>query len=296
MGLALGCTGMNKTAPPLSRPDRGHGLYRIGQIIDLDAGKPVSFTVMVDQLSKQDLIFVGEKHDSPDHHLIQVQVLQAILDCCQPLTIAMEFFDQEKQETLDRYMKREINEEEFLKAVNWKKSWGFDYHFYRPLLLLARQNGCRVLAINAPRSVVRKVARKGLADLGEDDRKAIARDIDLGDEAHRAYLLDIFKSHGHGDLKSFEYFYQAQCVWEDTMAQNIAEYMKDNRGKMIVFTGNGHIRNKYGIPDRVVKRVKVTLATLMPYAMTGHEDLQKGLADYVWLTRQYPHRSMKPTN
>jgi uncharacterized iron-regulated protein len=80
------------------------------------------------------------------------------------------------------------------------------------------------------------------------------------------------------------------------MAQNIAEHMKDNKGKMIVFAGNGHIRNKYGIPDRVVKRVKVTMATLMPYVVTGHEDLQKGLADYVWLTRSYPRRSMGPGN
>ncbi len=288
VGLSFGCTGMKKTAPPLSAPKHGDGLYRIGQIVDLDAGKSVSFGVLIDHLSSQDLIFVGEVHDNPDHHLIQVQVIQALLDCCQPLTIAMEFFEQQKQEVLDRYIKREISEEEFLKAVDWKNSWGFDYHLYRPLLLLARQNSCRVLAINAPRSVVRKVARNGLKDLEADDRKTIARDIDLDHEAHRAYLLEIFRQHGHGDLESFEYFYQAQCVWEDTMAQNIAEHLKNNKGMMIVLAGNGHIRYKYGIPDRVGKRVNTTTATLMPYSMTGHEDLQKGLADYVWLTRGYP--------
>ena len=215
-----------------------------------------------------------------------------LLGCCQPVTIAMEFFEQQKQEILDRYIKREINEEEFLQAVDWKKSWGFAYHLYRPLLLLARQNGCRVLAINAPRKIVRKVARDGLTGLDEEDRKTIARDIDLGNEAHRAYLLEIFKQHDHGDLRFFESFYQAQCVWEDTMARNIAEHMKNNTGKMIVFAGNGHIRNKYGIPDRVVKRVPVSMTAVMPYPMTGHEDIQKGLADYVWLTRSYPHRPM----
>jgi len=141
---------------------------------------------------------------------------------------------------------------------------------------------------------VRQVARDGLASLGEGDRKTIARDIDLDNEAHRAYLLDIFEQHGHGDLKSFDFFYQAQCVWEDTMAQNIAVHMKGYKGKMIVFAGNGHIRYKYGIPDRVVKRVPVSMTTVMPYPMTGHEDLQKGLADYVWFTRSYPRRSMMP--
>jgi len=296
MGFSFGCSGMEKTAPPLSVLEHGHGRFRTGQIVDLDAGKTVSFDVLVDHISAQDLIFVGEVHDNPDHHLIQVQILQALLGCCQPVTIAMEFFEQQKQEILDRYIKGAINEEEFLQAVDWKKSWGFDYHFYRPLLLLARQNGYRVLAINAPRKIVRKVARDGLAGLDEGDRKTIARDIDLGNEAHRAYLLEIFKQHAHGDLKSFESFYQAQCVWEDTMARNIAEHMKSNKGTMIVFAGNGHIRNKYGIPDRVVKRVPVSMTTVMPYPMTGHEDIQKGLADYVWLTRSYPRRSMSLKN
>jgi uncharacterized iron-regulated protein len=290
--LSFGCSGMKETAFPLLAPAHGHGLYHSGQIVDLGVGKPIPFRVLTELLSAQDLLFVGEVHDDADHHLIQVQVLQALLDCCQPLTLAMECFEQKNQEFLDRYIQREINEEELLKAVDWEESWGYDYHLYRPLLLMARQNRFRVLAINAPRSVVREVARTGLDSLTEGDRKTIARDIDLGNEAHRAYLQEIFKHH-HGDLESFEFFYQAQCVWEDTMARNIAEHVKNNAGMMIVIAGNGHIRFKYGIPDRVAKRVPVSMATLMPYPITGHEDLQGGLADYVWLTRSYPHGFMK---
>ena len=291
-----GCAGMQKSAPPLAFVAGGQGHYGIGRILDLDAGTSVSFDALTDRIGAKDLVFVGEVHDNPEHHLIEVQILQRLLACCRPLAIAMEFFEQEKQEILDRYVGGEIDEEEFLKAVDWANSWGFDYSLYRPLLLLARQNRCRVLAINAPRRVVREVARKGLAGLDESDRKKIARDIDLSNKPHRAYLLDIYKEHSHGNLQSFEYFYEAQCVWEDTMARNIAEYMRNKKGKVIVFSGNGHIRYKYGIPDRVEKRLPVSMVTVMPYVLEGHEVLPNGIADYVWLTAGYPHRMMMSRN
>jgi len=287
---------MQKSAPPLAFIADRQGHYGIGQILDLDAGEPVSFEVLTKRIHSRDLVFVGEVHDNPEHHLIQVQILQTLLACCGPVTIAMEFFEQQKQEVLDRYVQGEIDEGEFLEAVDWDKSWGFDYYLYRPLLLLARQNRCKVLAINAPRRIVREVARNGLAGLDESARKEIAQSIDLGNEAHRAHLLEVFKEHRHGHLQSFEFFYQAQCVWEDTMAQNIAAHMRSREGKVIVFAGNGHIRYKYGIPDRVQKRVPVSMATVMPYALAGPETLQKGLADYVWLTSVYPHRSMMRSN
>jgi uncharacterized iron-regulated protein len=206
------------------------------------------------------------------------------------IDLAMEFFQHPDQTALDRYIQRETEEDVFLKEVGWKKGWGFDYSFYRPLMLLARQNGSRVLAINAPKDIVRKVARKGLDGLDQSERDQIAREIGLDSEAHRAYLREIYGQHGHGSLKQFEYFYEAQCVWEDTMAQNISDFLIKEKKKMIVFAGNGHIVNKFGIPDRAVRRHPVSMVTVMPYAIHGTENIEKGMADYVWLTPSYPHR------
>lgn len=294
--LFSGCSGMQKAASSPAFIPKGPGHDRAGQILDLDAGKSVSFDGLIRRISAKDLIFVGEVHGNPEHHLIEVQILEALLKRCRPLTIAMEFFEEEKQEVLDRYVRGEINEEQFLKAVDWAHSWGFDYSLYRPLLLLARQNRCRILAINAPRRIVREVARRGLASLDAQDRKEIARHIDLNNKAERAYLLGIYKEHGHGVLHSFEYFYEAQCVWEDTMARNIARYMRNNKGKVIVFCGNGHIRYKYGIPDRVRRRMTVSMVTVMPHVPEGREAAVKGIADYVWLTSACPRRLMMSPN
>lgn len=280
------CAGTKRPAPIMATIPGVSGHFGIGQILDLKTGTVITFDQLIDQISSKDLIFIGEVHDNPEHHLIQVQILQVLMECCGPISVAMEFFEKPQQSTLDRYHQGELDEGEFLEEVDW----GSDYHFYRPLIRMAKQHGAAVLAINAPRKVVRKVARQGLQSLDEPERSEIAKEIDLGNEAHRTYVRKAYEQHSHGDLKQFDYFYEAQCVWEDTMAESLAEYLKVNGTKVVVFAGNGHIINRFGIPDRTVERIPVSTVTIMPLPL-GHEvKIEKETADYVWLTADYPHR------
>lgn len=286
-----GCAPMKIPAPVMATIPGVSGHFKIGQIVELKTGSVLSFDQFIDQISSKELIFIGEVHNNPDHHLIQVQILQSLVPCCGPLTMAMEFFQEPQQPLLDRYLQGELTESEFLKEVKWGGGWGFHYHFYRPLILLAKQNDYSVLAINAPNDIIRKVARHGLKSLNTSERDQLAKDIDLNNEAHRAYVREAYGHHGHKGLESFEYFYEAQCAWEDTMAQNLAEYLRENGKKLIVFSGNGHIINKFGIPDRTVGRFPVSMVTIMPYPMDEEVAIEKETADYVWLTADYPLRS-----
>ncbi|MFH1122891.1 MAG: ChaN family lipoprotein, partial [Pseudomonadota bacterium] len=258
-------------------------------------GKTLSFDELVERIAPKDLIFVGEVHDNPEHHLIQVQILQALIASPGPLVIAMEFFQQGHQVALDRYLRGEITEAEFLRDVNWNESWGYDYLLYRPLLLMAKEKGIKVLALNAPAAIVKKVAREGLKGLDLDERDQLPLDIDLTVEAHRAYLLNIYRRHPHEDLKDFEYFYEAQCVWEETMARNLSKYQRETGERLVVFAGSGHIIHKFGIPDRTIRRSPAALVTIMPYPIGKKEAFERETADYVWLTPDYPHRAVRPS-
>ena len=281
-----GCAGTKKSSPIRATIQGVSEHFRIGQILDLKTGTLLSFEQLIDQICSKDLIFIGEVQDNPEHHLIQVQILQALVACCGPVSIAMEFFEKPQQSTLDRYHRGGLDETEFLKELDW----GSDYHFYRPLVQMAKQHGGAVLAINAPRDVVKKVARQGLESLDAPERNKIAKEIDLSNEAHRNYVREAYERHPHGDLKEFDYFYEAQCVWEDTMAESLAEYLRENGRKLIVFTGNGHIINKFGIPDRTIERIPVSMVTIMPFPLSEEVNIEKEIADYVWLTADYPPR------
>jgi uncharacterized iron-regulated protein len=264
--------------------------FTIGQIVDLSRGESLSFDELMEKIAAKELIFIGEVHDNPEHHLIQVQILQALGGG--RFALGMEHFQMPDQAAIDRYLKGETTEEEFLGGVDWAGSWGYDYHLYRPLLLLAKAQGIEVLAINAPQEIVRKIAREGLASLTPAERSRLPQDIELDNEAHRAFVLEAYKQRAHRELPRFDYFYEAQCVWEETMAQNIAAYLKDEKHRIVVLAGNGHIVYKFGIPLRTARRVPVSMVTIMPHPLDGKTTVDKETADYLWLTPKYPHRSM----
>jgi uncharacterized iron-regulated protein len=291
--VMAGCSMIKPAMPPLASIEGISRHFRVGQIIDIDSGSAISFDQLIDRLESKTVIFIGEVHDNPEHHLIQVQILQALMDRYAPLAVAMEFFQKHKQEALERYMHGTTTEELFLKDVEWNEGWTFDYHLYRPLILMIRAKGGEILAINAPNKIVKKVARSGISSLEPEERRQLAKKIDLGNKGHRAYLSEVYKEHVHPDLKRFDYFYQAQCVWEDTMAENIAEYLTQHQEKMVVFAGNGHLIKKFGVPDRTQRRIPGTMATILPYPLTGHVMLKRQDADYIWLTRDYPKRHPK---
>jgi uncharacterized iron-regulated protein len=289
--LSAGACGAVRTSVPASAQVEGiSGLFRTGQIVCPGTGEIISFDELIRRMETIDLIFVGEVHDNPEHHLIQVQILQAIMSRYGPVPVAMEFFQEPQQAMVDRYVGGAVEEAVFLKEVDWKRNWSFDYHFYRPLLLLAKERKARILAINAPHRIVKKVAGVGLQGLEPVERGQLARRIDLGNARHRAFLRNMYEGHPHGRLKNFEFFYQAQCVWEDTMAENLADHYRKGHKKMVVLTGNGHIIHRYGVPDRTLERVPAKAATLVLYPLTGPLKIKRDIADYIWLTGHYRQR------
>lgn len=283
------CASQKHKMPPLATVEGVQRHFSQGRIIDLKTGKAIDFPDLIDRLKAVDVIFIGEVHNNPEHHLIQVQLLQALMARYAPMAVSMEFFDTTRQPALDRFMKGDLEEKDFLKEVDWENSWRFPYHLYRPILWTTRDKGTALLGINAPNRLVRKVARTGLESLTDEERDQVAKDMDLDNTAHREYLKTIFEQHTfkkdspHG-MENFEHFYQAQCIWDETMAETIAKYMEATGGKMVVFTGNGHIANKFGIPDRLLRRMDVKTATIVLYPLTERTTINKKLADYVCFT------------
>jgi len=281
------CASPHPRMPPLAQIKGVDGRFKAGEILDLHQGESVNFETLAARIAPNDLVFVGEVHNQAEHHLIQVQILQALMACCGPVDLGMEFFRTPQQPVLDQYLAGEISEAEFLEAADWDDNWGFPYHFYRPLLAMARENGSRVLALNVPRDIVRKVARVGLEGLDPEERSRLPRQIDLTNEGHRDYVRDAYLLHDREGVPDFQFFYEAQCVYEEVMAQNLAAYFEQagrNHRKMVVFAGNGHLTYRFGIPNRVLERIPVAAVTVLPYPMTGPVSVPGEIADFVWLT------------
>lgn len=89
----------------------------------------------------------------------------------------------------------------------------------------------------------------------------------MNDEYHRKRIKSIYDVHGVSKLDDFEKFYRIQCLWDETMADTAANYLKGSEGQgkqLIVLAGKGHIRYGFGIPKRLFRRLRESYSTILP--------------------------------
>ena len=249
-------------------------------IVAVNPPAEISRSQLIDALDAVQVVYVGESHTNPNHHAIQLAVIQALARNTPDLSIGMEMFDHTYQPVLDRWIAGELDEAAFLQQTHWYANWRFDFGLYRDILEYAKENKIRVVALNVPFHIPAKIRVGGIASLSADDAKHLPATIDTSDADHRAYLEEIYKMHAFGGKGNFDFFYEAQCTWEDAMAAKVAENL--GTGKMVVLAGNGHIIRKFGIPNRAFQRTQAPFKTVYLASVGGEAELS--WADYLWVT------------
>ncbi|MBM4346741.1 MAG: ChaN family lipoprotein, partial [Deltaproteobacteria bacterium] len=123
------------------------------EIMKLPAGEKVPFRQLSDNLQGARVIFVGESHDQIEHHQIQVRIIKDLVARGKEVAIGMEMFEKSQQLILDKWSQGLLTEEEFLKEVQWEKTWSMDYQLYRPILDEAKHHRLKVIALNVQRDL-----------------------------------------------------------------------------------------------------------------------------------------------
>ena len=260
-------------------PNYKNGIYLevSGPIFGLSLNRLDDLGDIIRQVSSKRIIYVGEKHDEYSHHLAQLEIIKGLHQMGKKIAIGLEMFERRFQSVIDDYLSGNIDEEEFLKRTKWFSHWSYDYHLYRPIINYAYKNHLKVVALNADSEIVKKVARKGLASLNEKERGAIARKLDFSNEAYKEWLKEVYETHKNTEIKDFNSFYQAQVIWDETMAETIVDFLKAHPDyQMVVLAGNGHLVYGYGIPNRVMKRANIEGAIII----SAEEHLSPEMADY----------------
>jgi uncharacterized iron-regulated protein len=251
-----------------------------GTIISAKTGKVVTFDQMMADLNRHQIIFVGEKHTNPAHHAIQKKIIESVYKNTPSLRVGMEMFDRSYQEVLDLWSAGVMDEETFLRKVHWYANWKFDFALYRDILNFIKENKIKIVALNIPSYIPGRIRVGGIDNLPDADRQYLPKEIDTSNADYRNYVEQVFNQHNFQGNVKFEDFYAAQSVWDEIMAESIAANLGGN--KIVVLAGNGHIRYKYGIPDRTFRRTNASFRTLYP--VSAGEEVELGVADYVWVT------------
>src|SRR4029077_1257583 len=83
------------------------------------------------------------------------------------------------------------------------------------------------------------------------------------------------------------FFYQAQILWDETMAESIDAFLKKNPDfRMLVLAGAGHLEYGSGIPKRSFRRNGFDYAIVLTDA-----EVKKGIADFI----VFPAEAKGPT-
>lgn len=233
--------------------------------------------VMLADLAKADVVFVGEQHDDPNTHRIEAAILDGLQRRGVMLTVSLEMFERDTQPSLNTYLAAGISEEEFLKS---SRPWPRYSTDYRPLIEMARTQGWPVIAANVPRRFASSVAKTGLTSLdalSPVERSWVAADISCPKDAYFDRFSATMNDHdGAGSTKASndeqrqttERYYYSQCVKDETMAEAIATgYEQFNRKLVVHFNGSFHSDFAQGTADRVQRRLsgrRVVVVSVLP--------------------------------
>ncbi len=266
------------TPQPLEFTSDGRFAY-----VDGKTGKALSVDDVLFRVRAHRVVIVGEQHDQLVHHEAQRRIVELASSQGPGLAVGFEMLTWEKQPALDQLMRGEVDVAGFADLVDWKKTWGFDFGLYRGLFEASTKAGARLVALNAPRDLVRAVRKKGIDGLSDDER-VLLPELDLGDTLHRRWFEGIFRQADH-PLKPEELdgFYRAQVLWDEAMADRAASAIKDGARQIVVVAGAGHIALGRGIPQRVERRLDVTGAekvlTILPMTLdAGNVDVSLAAA------------------
>ncbi|MER3422688.1 MAG: hypothetical protein C4293_05120, partial [Nitrospiraceae bacterium] len=274
------------------------------QIIEVKSGRSVAFDDWITEIAQKDVIFLGEEHYNQWHIEAALKILRALLARDRRPVLALEMFGWDGQAGLDQYLSdSNASRDQFLQASHWEQNWGGAFADYEPLITFARDRHLPVLALNPPRSLVRRVATQGLTRAKDDvemDRWGMRDEIFFDDHAYRDVILKQLRlCHSGLPEDAYQRMYEASLFRDEGMAKVISNYLSrvslnpDQKiGPLLSYTGGGHIQYQLPVPNRVqrkrngsVQQVTVYLTALDPaHPQEVQNLLQESIADYTWVT------------
>jgi uncharacterized iron-regulated protein len=188
-----------------------------------------------------------------------------------------------------------VEEDAFQKAFH--DNWGFSWTLYRDIFHHARDRGIPMIGLNVPRKITQQVARKGFDSLSQEEKKTLPFVECVLDPEYMEFVKRAYGAHGHGQM-NFNYFCEAQLVWDKVMAVHTLEFLKSRPGfTVVILAGTGHAW-KRGIPEQLrrqwssqyeagsgLKRSAIECTVILPEVpgATEKEEVTLDDADYLIL-------------
>lgn len=264
----------------------------VGKVLDTASGVWLPPSMLVESLVSAPYVLVGEKHDNPDHHRLQLWLLQRLQEERPQGALVMEMIAPTQQAAIDRLQgelsqgglpqdglpqkglpqeKQPQGGAQLEKELEWSPGW--DWSLYGPLVRWGLAHPQRLLAAN----------------LTEDEMRAIYQAPPAPADVYSAEALELLEeaiatSHcGKLPEQQFPAMLAVQQERDERMAQQLAEAP----APALLLAGNYHVRKDLGVPLHwPAEGPQAPLVVMLVEA--GGTLPDRAQADFVWLTAALP--------
>ena len=238
VALAVLCSGMcGCSAQTYTMDNPAYVIYN-------SRGKAVSYSEMLKDAAKSDVLLFGELHNDPISHWLELSLSEDLYRLKgDRLVIGAEMWESDNQQVLDELQDGLIDLQTYIENSRMWPNFNTDY---LPVLSFAVDHGIPFVATNVPRRYARIVSQSGLSaldSLGQEVHRYLAPlpiTVDYGQGIYQ-YIGESFKQMGSMPMKKETVcnLVDAQAVKDATMAHFIVKNMKKD-GVFFHFHGELH--------------------------------------------------------
>ncbi|HLD66653.1 MAG TPA: ChaN family lipoprotein, partial [Pseudomonas sp.] len=222
-------------------------------------------------------VLVGEQHDNPDHHALQLWLLRSLARQRPSGSLLLEMLGPDQQARIDRaqaMIRQGQPPQDLIGALAWQPGW--DWSLYGPLVRYALAQSYPLLAANLSRPQMMQVYREQPTFRGPLSTAKAVQD---------ALLADIRQSHC-GLLPEAQL--PAMLAVQQQRDRRMAEALLAAPAPAVLLAGAFHVRHDLGVPLHLADLgARPGLVLMLAEVGAGVTTAQ---ADYVWYSAAQPEQ------
>ena len=222
----------------------------VGKLWDMRSHRYLGETALLDKIQSADILLLGETHDNPQHHDIQLKLLKARIASGTRPALLMEQLDTRNQSALNLALANSNHDEALNRATGLITFT--DQKFYRPFLAAAIDNKLPVIAANISSQQLQPVIWQGFAAYDAAALKRMAVE-EVWSERRQNYLLRHIGGAHCGQVRDSlrDGLARSQRLRDALMADAAVSSIEQG---IVAIVGSSHARRDVGMPIYLADR------------------------------------------
>ncbi len=278
VSLLAACQTHYVAAPPPAIAPQGRDHADLGLIRELASGRALTPQELVERLAVAPRVLVGEQHDNPDHHALQLWLLRQLAAQRPQGSLLMEMLNPDQQAKVDAAQAATRAGQppaDAYQALSWQANW--DWGVYGPLVTYALRQPYPLLSANLDRAQIMQIYKQ---------RPTLSGEASTTQRVQATLLDDIRESHC-GLLPEAQM--PAMLAVQQQRDRRMAERLLAAPTPALLLAGAFHVRKDLGVPLHLQDLGAGEGNAVLVLAEVG-KTVSADSADYVWYTAAQPEQ------